>query len=193
VTTVAQTPPRWAEVCLERLLAARDRETIVGDLREEYAESILPNHGRLRADLWYLRQVLSFLPRFISERGRTGEILLCVSIVTLACACWLAAMEILLRHPGYVMRAGVAIGIALISLAVIVVRMLHLGVRGERWLWAGAVALVGIGGQAFVRNARAEHFEGFVLLVSLILVLQGTLMLIFLGRSTDRRSRSLPT
>jgi len=193
VTTVAQTPPRWAEACLERLLAERDRETIVGDLREEYAASILPNLGRLRADSWYLRQALSFVPRFFSERGPTGEILLCVSLVTLACACWLAAMEGLLRHPGYVTRVGVAISIAVISLAVIVVRMLHLEARSERWLWTAAVALIGIGGHAFLRNARAAHFEGFVLLISLIFVLQGLLMLIFLGRSGERESRSVPT
>ena len=193
MTPSTQMPPRWAEVCLERLLAARDREAIAGDLREEYAALTLPNLGRLRADLWYLRQVLCFLPRFFSERGRTGEILLCVSVVTFACACWLVAMEMALRHSGYVMRVGTAIGIALISLAVIVVRMLHLGVPSERWLWAGAVALIGTGSQAFLRNARAAHFEGFAFLISLTLVLQGLLMLIFLGRSTERKSRSLPT
>lgn len=38
----AEMPPRWAELLLEQLLASDDRQTITGDLREEYAEAILP-------------------------------------------------------------------------------------------------------------------------------------------------------
>jgi hypothetical protein len=178
-----QTPPRWVEIFLERLLTARDRQTVTGDLREQYAESILPRHRRLKADLWYLRQVLSFVPRSLSEGGPMRKVLLLVSLFTLACGVWLAAMECVLRHPGYVVRIAVAICIGLISLATILARMLHLGFRCERWLWVGAVALIGIGGQAFVRNARSAHFEGFVFLISLALVLQGLLMLLSLGRS----------
>src|SRR5215813_4068066 len=53
-------PPRWAEKLLLAVLRERDRETIPGDLLEEYQETILPAKGRFRADLWYLRQVLSF-------------------------------------------------------------------------------------------------------------------------------------
>jgi hypothetical protein len=41
--------------------------------------------------------------------------------------------------------------------------------------------LIGIGGHAFIHNELAAHFEGFVLVISLALVLQGLLMLIFLG------------
>jgi hypothetical protein len=87
-------------------------------------------------------------------------------------------MELTLRHPGYGTRVGVAALIALISMATILVRMADPGVRGERWLWVGAVVLIGIGGQAFVRNARAAHFEGFVLVISLALVAQGLQMLV---------------
>jgi hypothetical protein len=50
---------------MERLLRtfvnARDRETIAGDLLEEYREVVLPARGRLRAQMWYLRQAISFI------------------------------------------------------------------------------------------------------------------------------------
>jgi hypothetical protein len=55
----AQAPPRWAEALLRACLGAKDRETIAGDLAEEYQETVLPARGRFRADLWYLRQVAS--------------------------------------------------------------------------------------------------------------------------------------
>jgi hypothetical protein len=191
MSPVTQTPPRWAEILLERLLAARDRETVAGDLREEYADSIVPRRGRLRADLWYLRQVSSFLPRFISQGGSMKKTLLSVSFFTFASTCWLTLMEIVLRHPGYLLRVGVSVSIALISSATISILVAKSGVRGERWLWAGAVILIGIGGQAFLRNARAAHFEGFVFLISAALLFQGVLML--LCSATRRgRDRDLP-
>lgn len=40
-------PPRWAEFLLERLLAAR--QSVTGDLREQYAEAIVPRIGRATA------------------------------------------------------------------------------------------------------------------------------------------------
>ena len=173
-----ETPPRWAEVLLQQLLSKRDQETVVGDLREEYGATIYPKFGGVRAKLWYLQQVLSLLRRSIGEGGPMKKTLLLLSIFTLACACWLGALEMTLRHPGYGTRLGIAGLIALISIATILLRtMADLGARGERWLWLGAVALSGIGEQAFVRNARAAHFEGFVLVISVALVMQGALTL----------------
>ena len=120
-----------------------------------------------------------------------GKILLLASMFTLACACWLAFMEMLLRHPGYAERIGVALDVALICAATILVRMLHVGFRGERWLWVGAAALIVFGAQAFFRNAHAMHFEGFVFIISLLLVLQGVLMLTTLGRADGRPAQRL--
>jgi hypothetical protein len=173
-----QTPPRWAEVLLERLLCERDREAVVGDLREEYGETVYPRCGGVRAKVWYVRQVLSLLRRSLGEGGPMKKMLLPLSMFTFTCACWLGVMEMVLRHPGYRLRVGVAALIALISVATILVRMAGLGVRGERWLWVGAAVLIGTGGEAFVRNARAAHFEGFVLVISVALVMQGLLMVV---------------
>ena len=111
-----------------------------------------------------------------------GMILSFVSWFSLASTCWLAVMEMLLRHQGYELRAFMAGGFAFICLATILVRMLHMGKSAERWLWAGAAVLSGFGGEAFLHNARAAHFEGFVFVISLVLVVQGALMLATLGR-----------
>jgi hypothetical protein len=51
----------WADLVLRLLLKPRDRDTISGDLLEEYRERVLPARGPLAAHVWYLRQVLSFV------------------------------------------------------------------------------------------------------------------------------------
>ena len=53
-------PPRWAESLLRMLLSAEHRESVSGDLLEEYRESIVPARG---ADGWYVRQVAGYLIR----------------------------------------------------------------------------------------------------------------------------------
>lgn len=55
-------PPRWAEGLLRMLLKPEDRESVSGDLLEEYREAMVPTHGSA-ADRWYVRQVASFLLR----------------------------------------------------------------------------------------------------------------------------------
>jgi hypothetical protein len=52
---------KWADFVLRLLLKSRDRDTISGDLLEEYREQVLPSKGPLGARLWYFRQVLSFV------------------------------------------------------------------------------------------------------------------------------------
>jgi hypothetical protein len=57
---MSDTPPSWADTWLRLLLAARDRDTVSGDLMEEYRENVRPRKSRLAADVWYLRQVSRF-------------------------------------------------------------------------------------------------------------------------------------
>ena len=54
-------PPGWAEFIVRLLLRQRDREAVTGDLLEEYRETIFPAQGRVRAGVWYLRQVLGLM------------------------------------------------------------------------------------------------------------------------------------
>ena len=55
-------PPRWAEALLRLLLKPKDRESVSGDLLEEYRETIVPMRGSA-ANRWYICQVGSFLWR----------------------------------------------------------------------------------------------------------------------------------
>jgi len=108
-----------------------------------------------------------------------------LSAVVLACACWLAVMETILRHEGYAGRIAEALGIGAICAATILVKMLHAGLVVERWLWLGAGTLIVLGATAFLHNERAAHFEGFVMVISLLLLTQGELMLATMGRRNN--------
>jgi len=55
-------PPQWAEALLRLLLKPKDRESVSGDLLEEYRDAIVPARGRA-ADRWYVWQVGAFLLR----------------------------------------------------------------------------------------------------------------------------------
>jgi hypothetical protein len=56
-------PPRWSEMLLRSLLIDRDRDTISGDLLEEYREVAVPTYGASGARWWYRRQVAGFVWR----------------------------------------------------------------------------------------------------------------------------------
>jgi len=55
-------PPRWAEELLRAVLDPRDRDTVTGDLLEEYREVAFPALGPAGAARWYLKQVWSLMP-----------------------------------------------------------------------------------------------------------------------------------
>lgn len=50
-------PPELAQLLLHALLPVEARESVAGDLLEEYRDSRVPASGEFRADLWYWRQV----------------------------------------------------------------------------------------------------------------------------------------
>jgi hypothetical protein len=56
-------PPAWAEALLRLLLAPKDRDSVSGDLLEQYRATVLPARGGVAADWWYVRQVGSFVWR----------------------------------------------------------------------------------------------------------------------------------
>src|SRR5689334_3924006 len=101
---IQHSPPWLLERMLMCCLPVRDRETISGDLFEEYWQEQLPRVGSLRANIWYVRQVISFLS--IRSLGglpmKAG--LTCTSLFTAAIGCWLLTMEQILRHSGYAER-----------------------------------------------------------------------------------------
>ena len=58
-------PPLWAEAILRSLLRPADRESISGDLLEEYRAARRPALGAFRANAWYIKHVLSVLWRLV--------------------------------------------------------------------------------------------------------------------------------
>jgi hypothetical protein len=52
---------KWGDFVLRLLVGRRDRESISGDLLEEYREHVLPTRGPWAARVWYIRQILSFV------------------------------------------------------------------------------------------------------------------------------------
>jgi hypothetical protein len=52
---------KWEDFVLRLLVRRRDRETISGDLLEEYREHVRPTRGPWAARIWYVRQILSFV------------------------------------------------------------------------------------------------------------------------------------
>ena len=52
---------KWADLVLRALLKPRDRDTVSGDLLEEYHHRVLASSSPWPARAWYARQVLSFV------------------------------------------------------------------------------------------------------------------------------------
>ena len=61
--TITESPPAWAEALLRAALRADDFACVSGDLVEEYRETVYGARGPHGADLWYARQVFSFVWR----------------------------------------------------------------------------------------------------------------------------------
>jgi hypothetical protein len=168
-------PLQWAESLLIFLLKTRDRETIPGDLLEEYREDRLPMLGHVRADFWYVRQVFGIACFQPFEGGPMKGILLFLCFFTLAAMTWLGIMEMILHHPGSSLRICMAILLACQSLSTILFLMFrgHGRVQLLLRISGGLIAIFGI--SAIVSILKAAHFEGYVLLIGLALILQGAL------------------
>lgn len=180
-----QSPPRWLERALIFLLSPRDRETIAGDLLEEYREEQAPQRGAVGANLWYARQSISFV--LIRTTGGTPmkAALTWISVMTAASGFWLAVMENILKHTGYGARTAVAAAIVIEALATIAFLMLDGRMVFRMIVLAGAAGAGLLGASSIVRNARAQHFEGFVLIIGSLLIAQAvmTFAVVLRGRN----------
>jgi hypothetical protein len=180
-------PPRWLETALLSLLSARDRETIAGDLQEEFSECKVDQLGKFRACLWYARQTSSFVPRRIMAMSGKQMVLMGCSLITGASGLWLGLMDFLLKHPGYLSReliAGAIVGEAMVTIAALLLPW-----TGFRWLAiAGCIPMYWLAVTATRAMLRGNHPEGYVLLIALILVVQSSLALLILPPKQDGRT-----
>ncbi|HTP32400.1 MAG TPA: permease prefix domain 2-containing transporter [Candidatus Acidoferrales bacterium] len=170
-----QAPPRWLQRALVFLLAPRDRETVAGDLLEEYREEQAPRLGTLRANLWYLRQSVSFLSIRSAGGPPVKAALTWVSVATAGAGIWLAVMENILKHAGYGVRTAVAAAIVAEALGTLLFLVLDSRPVFRLIVLAGAAALGALGISAIARNVSGPHFEGFVLIVGCLLVAQAVM------------------
>src|SRR5215208_189298 len=120
------TPPRLAEGILRLLLAPHDRESVSGDLLEEYRESIHPSRGKLRADAWYIAQLSGFFWR----SNAVPALLLLMSTLGRTALDWLAPTT------NFDVRATVS---TLGSMAILTIAGILAGWR-SRSPWAGTLA-----------------------------------------------------
>ena len=177
-----QEPPLWLQRTLLLLLRPRDRETVSGDLLEEYREAKLPILGSARANYWYLRQVVSFVSIPILGRPILKQLLISVCCFTVLAGIWLGVMENVLRHDGYGGRSVIAACIVAQSLGTVLLLLFSGGSVFRVAIVLGAVAITLLGVSAFLSNMQANHFEGYAFLISLALMIQGVLTLLTLFR-----------
>ena len=181
-----KTPPRVLEQLLLILLPARDRETVSGDLMEDYREDKLPRLGRVRANYWYLRQVVSFLPNSIQEGALMKRALTMMCWFGMITGAWLGVMENILRHQGYEIRTLVAMCIVAQGVATLIWLALRAGVVFGAILAVGAVGMIWLGTSSIRKMLTSPHFEGFVVIVGMTLVLQGFATLVMFLTTRNR-------
>ena len=170
------TAPGWMEAILLMILSPRDRESIAGDLHEEFQTTAVRS-GPLRAQLWYARQVLSFLPHHVAAVFASSPALVLLCGFTALCGIWLGAMGLRLRHPGYgegELIAAIIVLQAAITTIALCFRPITLLRRSAV---AGSLGLVWLGWKAMIGTLRNAHFEGYILLIAILLLVQSGMTL----------------
>ena len=121
-------PPAWAQALVSLLVPARDRDSISGDLLEEYRETVVPQRGSRAANAWYLRQVAGFMWRACLPFG-------------VALGATLAVREVIdatiPTTDNYHYRAAVT---TYLAFGIYSLTGLHFGWRTDRTLSGGVVA-----------------------------------------------------
>jgi hypothetical protein len=92
---VTPKPPLLGRILLRLTLPHDHDGAIAGDLHEEYATRILPQHGAARAWRWYVAQVARSTPSLIASRWRRGELPLLLLIALVSVAIPLQLLEVL--------------------------------------------------------------------------------------------------
>lgn len=104
-------PPRLAEMLLHIVLPSGIAETESGDLLEAYRDTVYPQSGSWRADLWFIRQVAGYALRMkTTSLGNwiVAGLLLCVFITAFSAIRYPELITPLAKHIG-LMCAGILI------------------------------------------------------------------------------------
>lgn len=181
-------PPAWMEFLLRFLLPARDRETVAGDLYEEFCDRCASQPNSVRASFWYLLQAVSFAPRRCRSAFIQPRMLVPLCAFTALCGCWLGAMDLRLRHPGYLGQTAIAASILLQAL--LTLGALHF--RRNTFLrylpMFGCPVLFWLAGKALIATMCGADMEGYILIISIALLYQASLTLCTLPRADEAES-----
>ncbi len=175
-------PPYLLEFVLCLLLSPRDRETVSGDLYEEFVEVKVPELGPFKARLWFMRQVLSFVPRRAEAIFLQGPVLRLLCFLTALAGCWLGMMDLILRHPGYESQTGIAAMIVSEALLTFTALRFHRYSGLRLVALAGCLPVLWLAGHALKATLGGAHLEGYVLLIALALIAQAVLTALTLLR-----------
>ncbi len=184
------TPPPLFERLLRAVLPVRDRDTVSGDLFEAYADH-RSAQGQHAANLWYLRQLLSLVPRLALRHAPIRPLLACVCAFTALCGLWLGAMDMLLHHAdiaGHEAIAATIVAQAAITLVVLCARQFA---PLRPVVAVGCLALLALATLAIHGLLTNPHFEGYIFLIALALILQ--VVLTALTFLQDTSNPHLPT
>ena len=100
--------------------------------------------------------------------------------LVLACS-WFTIMELILKHPGFMIRAGVCVLIVLYAALYIGLTLIYNRIPSallRHTLSLGAIAVIALGCYALYFEFRTTDFEGYIFLIGIGLIAQGTLTLI---------------
>lgn len=152
-------------------------DVVVGDLLEEFREERVPKVGRMRAEIWYARQIISIIWHGIPS----GLLILC--LLSSLCAGWLCLMELRLQHRGFVSRSYMD------SLFLVQALLAPLAVPAQRsagWLRSITYALTGLvliyAVAAVYGDLSNPHFEGYALVAGILFIMQSVATYIALIR-----------
>jgi len=181
-------PPKMMQSMLLALLPANRQETVSGDLHEAYAERRM-QMGAFSANAWYALQVFSFVPRACIDAYAHNPLLALVCCFTAASGAWLGMMTILLGHYQHMVRsesiAGTIVAQALLTLAALPLRRVKL----LRWLaLAGCLPVLYLAIGALYSTLHSTDTEGYILLISMALIVQAILTWIALIRTPKAKT-----
>lgn len=168
-------PPSWIERLLQVLLPLRNRQTVVGDLLEEFRERKVSQLGYWGASFWYLRQTLSFAPARLRSALVQRPALTLVCAFTALCGCWLGMMDMLLRHSGFASQAAIAGTIVCQALLTLVALRFGRYAMLRYLSLLGCLAMFWFAGEALLGIVRGAEFEGYVAAIAIALIIQSLL------------------
>jgi len=109
--------------------------------------------------------------------------------LTIAASAWLGVMFVVLHRPGFERGAGMACLFVLQSLLAVLVA--NGGLSGVLWRGLALVGAVGLsvtGAFLVGRDLKGPHFEGYLLVIAVLLTLQGlTTLLSLINKSAPIR------